>query len=778
MSTRAYYFAIWALLWTNTLAKTLKATEPIEFCFYSVYQGLSPLTWSNNKNNASESSVHTNGQPSSSLSVHSTKKSETSPCINTIEVTSLYASAKEYCSEKQIVGGIQFWKKMCKHSNSTLMDLTQISAKTSDSYIKGLGKVDPERNKSSEISEPVVLSKSYFNRAYRTNTKKDIFIPDCKTFGWILMAYWGAIVFFGILANLFNQVRFKRHEAVPVDAEGGSPTKSPGTISASCSAILFWLRKHLIIPATIGDYHNQPFYWCTIPKRLELLVLFGFWALTMILSFVKYDIVFEGNISTPNFAQQVWQYSAKRTSVLAYALLPWIWMFAGRNNIFIWATGWSFRTFNIYHRHIARATTFLAIYHGAAYTITYVIYAHEYKTSLEENWFRLGIVALIAMSILVASSNNWVRAKFYDFFLVLHIVLAILVTISLFVHSSNFGNEYDGYLWAIAAIWCFDRFLRVVRVVYCNIHVGFSKKINKGTSAVATYSKETDVIRVDIEPGSSLVKPGPGQSYYLYEPLRFKWWECHPLSLGAYTTSAGTSPIGPSAEKDLAVTTSRPRPSSEYESSTVNHTLTFWIRPYTGWTRRLRDQCLASPSHTINPIILLEGPYGHAAPLHTFDTVVLIVGGTGISTAVPYITEHMKRTTEGRTRTRSIKLVWTARQSAFIQDLCRQELSPAMQRSDFEGLFWASRDEATAGEEKDETLDKAQSQPSIKITQGRPDIQALVGDIARDAEETGRRAVVLACGPGGIADETRAAVHVALKNGCRHLEYVEEAYGW
>lgn len=128
-------------------------------------------------------------------------------------------------------------------------------------------------------------------------TKKDIFIPDCKTFGWILMAYWGAIVFFGILANLFNQVRFKRHEAVPVDAEGGSPTKSPGTISASCSAILFWLRKHLIIPATIGDYHNQPFYWCTIPKRLELLVLFGFWALTMILSFVKYDIVFEGNIS-------------------------------------------------------------------------------------------------------------------------------------------------------------------------------------------------------------------------------------------------------------------------------------------------------------------------------------------------------------------------------------------------------------------------------------------------------------------------------------------------
>jgi hypothetical protein len=43
-------------------------------------------------------------------------------------------------------------------------------------------------------------------------------------------------------------------------------------------------------------------------------------------------------------------------------------MFAGRNNIFIWATGWSFSTFNIFHRNIARVATLQAIVHAIAWS--------------------------------------------------------------------------------------------------------------------------------------------------------------------------------------------------------------------------------------------------------------------------------------------------------------------------------------------------------------------------------------------------------------------------
>ena len=44
-------------------------------------------------------------------------------------------------------------------------------------------------------------------------------------------------------------------------------------------------------------------------------------------------------------------------------------VFAGRSNIFIWATGWKLSTFNLFRRHIARVTTILAIVHSVGYTI-------------------------------------------------------------------------------------------------------------------------------------------------------------------------------------------------------------------------------------------------------------------------------------------------------------------------------------------------------------------------------------------------------------------------
>jgi Ferric reductase like transmembrane component len=49
-------------------------------------------------------------------------------------------------------------------------------------------------------------------------------------------------------------------------------------------------------------------------------------------------------------------------------------MFAGRNNILLWATGWNFQTFNIFHRHVARIGTLLAIVHSVAYTVVYIYY--------------------------------------------------------------------------------------------------------------------------------------------------------------------------------------------------------------------------------------------------------------------------------------------------------------------------------------------------------------------------------------------------------------------
>jgi ferric-chelate reductase len=120
--------------------------------------------------------------------------------------------------------------------------------------------------------------------------------------------------------------------------------------------------------------------------------------------------------------------------------------------------------------------------------------------------------------------------------------------------------------------------------------------------------------------------------------------------------------------------------------------LIFWIRPYDGWTRYLRDQCLVSANNTISPIILLEGPYGESFPLWRYHSILLIAGGTGIACAVPYIQEHMRRGADKddhhkdfeRLISNRIGLVWAAREAAFVHDVASRELRDALLRDDYE----------------------------------------------------------------------------------------------
>ena len=88
---------------------------------------------------------------------------------------------------------------------------------------------------------------------------------------------------------------------------------------------------------------------------------------------------------------------ANRCAVLVLANLPILWVFAGRNNIFVWATGWTFQTFNIFHRHVARVVILLTIGHASAYTHL-ALTTHLptgvslWQAALKQEWFIWGIV--------------------------------------------------------------------------------------------------------------------------------------------------------------------------------------------------------------------------------------------------------------------------------------------------------------------------------------------------------------------------------------------------
>lgn len=46
-----------------------------------------------------------------------------------------------------------------------------------------------------------------------------------------------------------------------------------------------------------------------------------------------------------------------------------IWVFAARNDPFLWLTGWSFATYNRFHRWVARIATVQAVIHSIGYSV-------------------------------------------------------------------------------------------------------------------------------------------------------------------------------------------------------------------------------------------------------------------------------------------------------------------------------------------------------------------------------------------------------------------------
>lgn len=307
-----------------------------------------------------------------------------------------------------------------------------------------------------------------------------------------------------------------------------------------------------------------------------------------------------------------------------------------------------------------------------------------------------------------------------------------------------------------------------------------------------TYDETADVIRLEVTLGTRL-QFTPGDYYFLYQPFRLKGWENHPFTVGATSYEVGHAQLSSQASRGKPNESwdfSQLRPLlSETEEQNDQETteefvreedlaqlkLIFWIRPYNGWTQRLRLQCLQCKSQSVEATILLEGPYGHNFPLWRYDSVLMIVGGTGIASAVPYLQDHLRRSGEVQspikaTRIRDIELVWTARQSALLRDIASRELAPVLVREDFQASFYTTG----ASVETLRDLDR----PGLDIQTGRPPLQSLIMRRACDASAAGVSLVIFVCGPAGMADETRAATHLAMRQGYRSIKYVEESFAW
>ncbi|KAL5051324.1 hypothetical protein BDW71DRAFT_170785 [Aspergillus fruticulosus] len=758
------------------------------------------------------------------------RKSLDQRCRNSLAVTSIYASSDVYCRPDEREAGIAQLEALCGEAGLELLPRDSVEENLTEDAIGSMRRVDYlELDVSEETEYPVLLSAGHFRRVFLT---LDTWAYESWThyaYGYIGYLYWAIILAIGMLNNMVQYFFISRYDSS----------------SPYLRRIHHFLYRHLLIPTAVPS-HGRKFLRWTFSNRAEALVTLGFWILSITLCGVSYRLSTE-NIYWPSTSTQLVRYMADRTGIISFANLPLLWLFAGRNNICAWATGWNFTSFNIFHRHVAWIATIQASVHTALYLVLFFENSNPWR-KVSKPYILWGTLAMAFMVLILPAAVTWFRHRAYETFLFIHIVFSIGLLVGCFYHTIIFeAHEYWFYLWLPVGIWAFDRGLRIIRLIYCNIHVRFrqgSRNRIQITTSTATYDRAADLITLEVIPGSGAeIRPCPGQYYFLYQPFRLTGWESHPFTLGRweYIVKAGRSASGSgqstprvikgdetvdvsqiplladSSSSDGAASAS----SSANESSELEMTLklTFWIRPYDGWTRQLRDKCLRSPDLSTKSTILLEGPYGHEFPLWSYDSVLLLAGGTGIASAVPYIQDHNARSgsrkesgsgfgsalyeadvdgdeEKSRTRVKEMHLVWVTRQEAFIHRLVSTELRAALGREDFRASLYA-----TSSSRSISPLPQVQrrqpishSQPSnirtlpqpelnnevedeVDIIPGRPNLEKIIDVFAEEAHTSDCSAAVLVCGPQRMADEARGAVAGALRRGYQ-LGYVEESFSW
>ncbi|KAJ5586642.1 hypothetical protein N7450_006429 [Penicillium hetheringtonii] len=711
-------------------------------------------------------------------------------CQNPLKVASIYAASDVYCRDRERAAGLSQLAAFCEEfGHLELLPRAAVAENLTDDVIRDMRKVDYlELDRSEPTDNPVLISSSYFNLMFNTIDAWQYETWSHHAFGYVGYAYWAAIFLLGMSSRLYSWILNSRSRIPQSEPEVESNTyPTAGTRYLPWSSLIHWLQTHLVLPAPLPN-GGRNLLGFTYTTRAEALVVGGFWLLSTLLSFLGYR-TFPGNIYWPNPTDQILRYSADRTGIMSFANFPLVWLLGGRNNILMWATGWSFATFNIYHRHVARVATLQGVVHSLLYIVIY-IRANKLWKGLSKTYVLWGILAFFVMIFLLVASLDRIRFATYETFLILHIVFSVITLVACFYHTVVFeGHEYWQYLWPSVAVWVLDRALRVLRLVYCNIHVGITGR-NKiqSTQSRMSYDEDANVIRLEMTPGTKALQPKPGDYYFLYQPLRFVGWENHPFTVGAWSYDSISSTSPPRTSGDVSqlpllsgasiVDESREAfedTAEKFEESRLK--LIFWVRPYDGWTQNLRRECLRSKGQPVKTTILLEGPYGHNVPLWRYESVLMIVGGTGIASAVPYIQDHIRRSIYGgevakdQSRIRDIELVWTARQTSFLHDVASRELRPALGRDDFQASFYTTRPSV-------ETPQNELVGLGFQISTGRPHIQSLIMSRACDASAAGSTLAVLVCGPAGMADEARSATHLAMRQGYRSIKYVEESFTW
>ena len=490
------------------------------------------------------------------------------------------------------------------------------------------------------------------------------------------------------------------------------------------------IKPYLVYPSTIGTYVVRPIprLWVNAPTVGQALYIAMFFGLNLILSAVNYSR------SQPHpwgFGprDELLAYIGYRTGHFGYAMLPLLILFSGRNNFLLWITNWSYSTYILLHRWVARIFALHAIIHSVTLLITYKG-TGSYPTESAMPYWLWGIVATVLTCFMLILSHLYFRRLSYEVFLILHILLAVFVIVGCWYHVIlKWGfNFYDNWLYAACAVWFFDRLVRVLRVA------------KNGVRRAVVTEIGPDHVRIDIEGVRWASRPGYVAYAYFPTLNSLRPWENHPFSINStavfhsynHTLAPASASIGSSSSDngsgDVEKHSSQVLATQVTNGATPGTAgVTLIVKKNKGLTSLLR-------SHNRMPT-LLDGPYPQhpSSEVLKCDHILLIGGGIGITGLIAWAHAHPH-----------VKLAWSVKSSA---EALVQETAVALRN--------VADKEIVIG-------DRLNIEAMLKI----------------EAEAGYAKVGVVVCGPGGMCDEVRARV-AGLGRGSKTVFELEvDVFGW
>lgn len=487
-------------------------------------------------------------------------------------------------------------------------------------------------------------------------------------------------------------------------------------------------RKYIALPA-FDRRRNQSKrvlgFDFLIPSRLETLAVIGFFGLQIGVNaaqiyYVKNDLLFGGR------EQAVTRYVSDRTGVISTVLVSLLLLLGGRNNFLQWLTGWKFSTMMVFHRWVARVTALLAIIHSFGYTWIYLKRGFaEYAETMKKNYIIWGTVSTTAGGLLLAHSYLFFRRRWYEIFVVIHILLAVFFVVGLWYHVDILG--YHQAMYPCFVVWFFDRLMRGVRLLW----FGFKM------AQVELIADETLVIEV--------AKPKywpaiPGGHVWMHTIDRY-FWQSHP-----FTFTEG------------------------------NGTIKLFCKVKNGMTKRLAARLRRTPGHKLTLRIGVEGPYGEMCTIPNKSAGIFIAGGGGIPGIYSELIKLASRPIQ-----QPLKLVWIIREYRLIEWFL-PELQ-ALERTNVEVVLYVTRASTAPVKEEYEKLDKVESiectnsfdLPHVQFKEGRPDLETLV---RCEIEEAVYGATFITCGHPALVDELRYHVVSMIDKTEKRVDFRDELQIW